>query len=578
MSAAMIQLACFIIPGPGKAITRWSGNLFLEDSHVVTQESSSNLFQGGVNLDIRPQTKKNINSRINARAHFREVNDERTWDFSPFGSLGFDITGEAYSFNGQHSNYATLSTTADLVETTVSRSAFMLSPRDLPRIVADYSSSTTITSGETKTETQTDTASLYGDYRYKWLNLRGGYSQQERSIVGGRDLRSDNMFFGTSASHEIVPMTLLSMVADVNQSTNHHVMGPQTTNTGRALGLNINSTPLEWLGLQGNFRRDQNEFDAGADITRTVRQQMDFIGRVFPIHRLQLSTTVGNRKFDDVERARSVNYWTLAADFTDRIREEIQIGVNVSRTRESDPHQGDNTRDSLGFNTIMDLTPRIAVRANLNIGRSENPGFASTKAYDASGTLEDRDVYDDRPAGFTFFDTVNNELYTKRSPAHGDWSDPIHFEPITEQFSVSKTLQLNMIPTDKTSFMISFSANSTDENLEILELGNQSINGSFSYRPNLRTSYSLTGSASLIESGNDSYAGITSMAYRFFRNHQMNLSYRRNFSDLDKTDTFTGVLRFLLRKRISLDLTYSNSQVFRDNQTYFVRARMSKSF
>jgi hypothetical protein len=577
--AITIQFLYFVLPMPGEAITRWNGHFFLEDTKLVTPEKSSNLFQGGINLDVKPQTKKQISTRINARINFRESDKEWTWDISPFGSLGFDLTGESYSFNVQHSNYATLSATADLVETTVSRAAFILAPRDLPRLVADYSTSTTETSGEMRTESQTDNFSLFGDYRYQWISFRGGYSQQERFSLGEKTSESDAIFLGTGGIYEIMPMTILSGMFDINQSTNHSLRGLQTTSTGKALGLNINSSPLAWLGLIGNFRRDVNDFNSGAAaVSSTIRQHIDLTGRIYPFHNLQLATTVGNRKFDDAERTRSVDYWTVAAAFTDRLREEIQMGVNVSRTNESDPDQGNNTRDNLGVNTIMDLAPGVSLRANLNIGRSENPGFASTRVYDASGTFDDRSAFDDRPAGFTFFDSLNNELYTKKSPTPGDWSEPVPFDPITEQFSVSKTLQLNMIPTDKTSLAFSFSSNFTDEKLDILELGNRSVNSSLSYRPNLRTSYSVTGSASMPHAGNNSYAGTMSMAYRFFRGHQMNLSYRRNFTPLKTTDNFTGGLRFSLRKRTSLDLTYSSAQVFRDEQTYSIRARMSKSF
>ena len=207
------------------------------------------------------------------------------------------------------------------------------------------------------------------------------------------------------------------------------------------------------------------------------------------------------------------------------------------------------------------------------------PGFISEQPpWNQEGTLVLRDSFDDEQAGFIFYDNVNNELYTKNSIINGDWSDPVHLDPITEQFTVSKTALLNMTPTDKTSLVLSYTSNSSADRLDIAKVGNQSVNSSFTYRPNLRTSYSLTGIASLPQTGDESYAGTLTMAYRFFRDSDMNLSYSRRYFSDNTTDNFSSNFRFSLRKKATLDMTYSTSQILEDDQTHFFSARYSKYF
>ena len=593
LCAILCQALFFFFPALGGAITRWNGTFSLEDTRVVTPDDSSNLFQASLNLDIKPPTKKQLNTRLNARLNFTESEQERlwTWDVSPFGNMGADFSGPSYNFNLQHSNYATLNATADLVETKISRAAFSLAPQDMPRLVADYTTSTTATSGKTtSSEAQTDTLSLFGDYRYQWMHFRGGYSTQERFAEGEKTFTSDSLFFGTGASYEILPRTTLTGDLDLTQSTSRSAQGTQSTSTGRALGLNIASSPLAWLGLTGNFRKEVTEFDSGLDaVSSTGSRQMDVSGSISPFRTLQFAATLGSRQFDDAERTRSVDYRTMSASFSDRLRDEIQVGVNVSRTTESDPNQGDNIRDALGFNSTMDLTPRISARANLTIGRSENPGFVSTATPFATGTsLLERDNYNNKPAGFIFIDTLNKFIYTLITPgAAAVWSAGVPYELLpeqfvtvgeTEQFTVSKSLQFNMIPSDKTSLALSFTSNSTAEKLDVMASGNQSVNGSFNWRPNLRTSYSLTGSASLPQTGSANYSTTVSMSYRFYRNHQLNLSYSKTFSPLKETDSLSGSLKLTLRKRTSLDLTYGTTQLFLEEQTHLIRARLTKTF
>ena len=574
----IIQVLNVISPTSGKALTRWNGTISLEDTEVSTPHSSSNLFQGRINLDVQPPVKKRLDARFNLQFNVTKSDEETLWDASPIGNLGVELRGESYSLNVKYNNSVHITSSAELVETELSRAAFIWSPQDLPTIVVDYS--TTDTSSD-RDDTQTDIFSFFSDYDYKWMNFRGGYTEHERFKGGQKTSTSDSYFFGTGGSYEILPRTILTGDFDFNHSSSDSLNGFQTTTEDKAFRASATSRPLDWFELSGNFNKNitDSESNRGPD-TSTERRDMDLTARLYPIHSVQLWTTVGNRIFDYGERARDVDYTTIAASFRDDLQENIQIGLNLSRTVEDDPDQGDNTRDNFGFNSTMDLTPRISALFNLNISRNEIPGFISTATFDATGTLAERDTYDDEPAGFTFFDTDNNDLYTKNSSASGDWSDPVYIDPVTEQFLVSNTLQLNMVPTDKTSLVLSYTSNFNDDKIDLVERGNQTFNGSFSYRPNLRTSYSLTGTASLPETGSENYAGTLSMSYKFFRGHRMNLSYSsRFFAGREMDDFFSTNFRFLLRKRTNMDITYSTSKLFKkDEQTYFIKARLSKYF
>jgi hypothetical protein len=578
--AMIIHALNVIFPAPGKAITRWNGMLSLEDTNVSTPANNSNLFQGRLNLDIKPATKKRLDARINLQANFTQADGKKSWDFSPIGNLGVNLSGESYNFNVKHSNYSTLSSTAELVQTQLSRAALAITPRDMPRFFTDYSTTETSSAG---TDARSDTFSLSSDYIYRWMNFRGGYSRRERFITGQKISMSDSYFFGTGVTYEILPRTTVTGGFDFNRSSSDNLSGYRSTTKGRIFRLGANSRPLDWFGLSGNFNNDTTDSESGTFAgTSTERRNMDLTARLYPFQGLEISTTLGNRKFNDAGGDRSVDFRTVAASFTDKLHEKIQVGLNVSRSEESDPDQGENLRDNFGFNSTLDLTPRISARTNLNISRSEIPGFVSTSTYNASGTLAERDTLDadatGLPAGFTFFDTANNDLYTKNSAAIGDWSEPVHIDPVTEQFSVSKTLQLNMIPSDKTSFILSYTSNSSADRLDLAESDSQSLSGAFGYRPNLRTSYSLSGTASLPRTGSAGYAGTLGMAYRFFRGHQMNLSYSSRFSPDKTTSSFSGSLRLSLRKRTSLEFTYSASQLFAEDETHFIRGRFSKAF
>jgi hypothetical protein len=564
------------IPRQGVAITRWNGVFFVEDTYAEGPEGSNNLFQGGVNLEIRPPTKKQLQAVFNLRLNYTAVDGKSLWNFSPIGDLSLHLSGDGYDLNLQHNRFATLTTAAELVETSTSRAGLALFPGNLPSLITSYSTTETIFRN---TETRNDSFSLFSDYKYEWMNFRGGYSRQERKSDNQSPIGSYSVFFGFGGSYEILPKTTLSGDFDINRFASESTVGAGTASVGKAFRIGALTRPVQWLDLSGSFTKDINDFESESSaVTSTSNQYADLTAGLYPFDGLRISTTAGNRQFDDIDKRRSIDFTTIGATFLHRLQEKIQLGLNASRTHETDPEQGKNIRDNFGLNSVMDLTDRASLRLNINIGRSEFPTFVSTRDFNASGTLADRASFDDRPAGFTFFDTVNNDLYTKLSAALGDWSAPQHIEPVTETFSVNKSAQLNMIPTDKTILILFYSANASSDELDLSAIDSQNLSGSLSYQPNRSTSYSLSGTATLPKGGNESYSGTASMAYRFYHGHQASLSYGRSISAGKTSDNTSGAFRFMLRKRTTLDILYSISQLFKDEQGSFIRVRFSKSF
>lgn len=568
------------VPLRVEAITRVNGNFSLEETYASGPGGSSNLVEGGVNLDIIPQTKKNLRSRFSFPLRFSISDSENAVRTTPVGIFAVDLGGEWYNLNLQYGRTATVSSTAELTDSTTSRAALSLMLQDLPRLFSSYSKTETTTGGIT---TETDAVSLFSDYRYKWVNVKGGYSVTERTSGNAAALGSSSILFGIGGNYEIAPRTFLSADYDFNRFTSELPGGGETVTTSNAVRASADSRPLEWFGLGGNFTKNITDFNEGT----TDQQFAEVTATLYPIYNLRIFASVGNRAFNDLQQQRDVNFTTVGGAFTDRLLEKIQLGVNASRSYEMDPSQGDNIRDNLGLNLIMDLIPRIAVRANLNVNRNQNEEFISAKRFDADGTLAERDALAIDPSrnlqpGFIFFDIVNNDLYTLLVPfdpvtsTPAVWSLPTHL--VTEQFSVSKNIQVNMTPTDRTGMVLSYASNASSDTLDIAKIGNQSLNGSFTYSPNRRTSYSLSGTAALPETGSAAYSGTATMSYRFFRRHQMNLSYSRQFSAGRSTDTASGTLGFALRKRTGLDIIFSSSQLFEVDQRYFIKVRFIKSF
>lgn len=573
---------CLVVfPRRGEAATQVNGSTFVEDATASRPGDASNVFQTGVNLDVVPPEKRKLKANLNLKFNYVRSDGDELANFSPLGNIALDLAGEVYSLSAQRSQYATVSTAAQLTDTTVSRASFSLVPKDLPRLSASLSR--TESQIGTAPESTSDTGSVSANYQYRWVQLRAGYSADRRESGSQPSNESSSLFGGVGASYEVLPATLLAGDVDVSRFEASSAAGSRSSTQTAALRLNADSRPLTWLGLQGNFSRTSTEFDSrGAVLPRTTQQLVDATAAVLPHPSLRLAVTVGNRRFNDVQSARSVDFRTVSAAFSRELRERILFGATASRNLESDPGQGENVTDNFGLNATADVTSRIALRVNTSVSHSENRTFVSSLRFNASGTLADRDRLDadsgGLPAGFTFFDSVHNDLYTKTSSAIGAWALTLHIDPMVGHFSVNRSIQVNATPTDRVTVTLTYASNSSADDLDLGRLGNQSVNGSLSYFATRRSNLGLSGTASMPERGATAYSTTGSYSYRFARGHQMSLSYGRQATAARLNDTFSASLRLGLRKRVSLEATYLSAQLFRGEQTHFARIRLSQSF
>ncbi|HEY6006056.1 MAG TPA: hypothetical protein VIV57_24460 [Anaeromyxobacter sp.] len=604
------QAAQLGLPRRAAAAAHVIGNVFAEDAATSTAEDETNLLQSGVNLDVILPTKKKLKTDLNMRFNYVRSDAAELSSFSPFGNLALDLAGETYGLNVQHSNYATLTTalaapqsasstsaastpSTQLSQVAISRGSFLLTAPELPRLSASYSH-VEAKIGRSPTVT-TDTGAVSADYQYQWLQLRAGYSADRREGATQGSNESSSRSLGAGARYEVLPATVVSADLALSGFLARSATGAESSTTTRALRLNATSQPFWWLDLAGNFSRTDSSFTSATAVLPSASQQLaDATVTVVPHPLLRIAATVGNRRFDDVQAVRTIDFETLSASFSRELRERILVGATAARTFESDPDQGENTTDTLALNAAADLTPRVAVRLNANVSRSRNRTFVSTKSFNASGSLADRDRIDrdsgGLPPGFTFFDVVNNDLYTKNSPAIGDWSLPVHVEPVVGRFAVSRTLQVNAFPLDGMSLSLSYAANASAAELDLGRLGTQSLNGSLTYLATRRSSVGISGTASFPETGSKAYSVTGSWSYRFARGHQLSLSYGQQVTTVRpstafpsaavtrQSDTASAVLTLSLRKRTSLDATYLATQVFRREQTQFIRVRLSHSF
>jgi hypothetical protein len=563
-----------------EAYTRWDGRYFLENAYASRPDSDSNLFQTGVNLSIRPPTKKSLKTRLNIRLDYTNADGDALWNLSPIGNLGVDLAGDSFALNLQHTRTATITTDAELVENKTSRVALSLSPRHWPRLSTSYSRlENTIDGVDTSTS---DLYSLYTDYDFRrWLSVRAGYNYQQRSAGSSNDVVSDSTLFGVGVNRQLMARTQLTGDVNFTRATSDSDGGFSTSSDSYGLRLGIDSRPSPWLGIGAHYSTDSAESSSSSTpaAVTTRSRYADLTGSVYPLYGVRFWSTVGNRNFSGGTQNRSVDYYTLGGSVSRDVSDTVAMNLTGSRTFESDPGQGDNTRDSLGLNTLLDLTSRASLRFNLNVSRNEFPTFVSTEGFDASEPLINRDNFDNEPAGFTFFDTDNNDLYTKNSILFADWSEPVRIDPPSdEKFFVSKSLQASLRPTDKLNLTLYYTLSSSADTLDLLESERKALNASLSYQPNRRTSYSLTGNHSSAAAGSGTYNGSLNVNYRLLRGHQINSSYGRRFGDDESSDTFTTNLRLVFRKRNNLELTYAGTQMFQDDQTEFFRVRYSHSF
>ncbi len=569
--AVIIPYLLFTSPRRAAALTRVSGNYYLEETRISGPEGSADLLAGGINFVIEPQTTKRLHLRLSVPFRFEIADGERSTKTSPIGNFAADIAGEWFTLNLQRGEYVTLSSSAQRTESTFSTEAYSLAVPDLPRLAVNHSKTET-TSGTVSSEVEG--LSVFSDYRYKGMNFRAGHVGSTVTTGDSAPVRYSSLLLGMGGSYELAPRTVLSFDDDFNRYVQGRSGSDGSMSTTNNFRMSAVSRPYEWLGLGGNLFRSAVHSESGS----TDQQSRELSVTLYPRRSLSLTTLAGNRSFTEAGTQRRVDYWTVGAAFSDRVIETILLGLNATRTYESDPSQGRNISDNYSVNALMNIAPGISATAVLGVSRQENRQFVSTKTYDAAGTLAERAQYDDRPAGFTFFDIVNNDLYTKNSPAPGDWSLPVHIEPVTKQYGVTKNLQVIMIPTDKTNLTLSYSSTFSSEKLDLTGAGSQSLRGSLTYLPNRRTSYSIFETVNLSESGSRAYATSANMSYRFFKGHLMNLNYTRQESGGKVVETFSGTLGLTIARRTSMQIVYVLSQPGKEDETYFLKAGISRSF
>lgn len=566
----IIPVLIVITPGSGEAVSRITANLSLEKTFSSGQKESPEVLTGGASIEIIPAIRK-IRTRFIIPLQFSMVGGESNFNAFPVGNFGADFTGDVYNVNLQYGRSTSVSNTAQLTDVSNSRLGFSLFIPDLPRVNASFFRTDVTEGGRTN---RIDSVSLFSNYRYRWLNFKGGATLSKNSLAEAASTTSSSLLFGMGGNYEILPRTTIFASYDFNRFASETAASESTTITNK-YGAGFESRPIEWLGVGGNFEDITTTHESGTD---DVQQTMGLNTRLFLPGKVQISPSMETSSFNDRGKKRKVTTYTLAASYHERLIEKILLGLNASRSYDYDPSQGTNVRDNFGVNAVMDVTPRLAVRLNLNVSRHEDRQFVVEKSYNASGTLAERSNYDDRPAGFTFFDTENYDLYTKNSAAIGDWSTPVHIgPPVTEQFNVSKSVQLNMIPTDKTNLIFTYTSSASSDQLDFARIGSQSMSGSLNYSPKRSTTFGLFANARLPEIGTATYSGTVSITHQLRRGPQVNVNYSWQ-SQGKALNNFYTRFTFPLRKRTTLDVSYSASQFLEDDQSYVLRLRLSKSF
>lgn len=564
---------------PAGAYTKWNGLFFLENTHASNPDNTTNLFQSGVNLSIRPPTKKNLNTLLSIRLDYTNADGESLWNVSPIGNLAVDMSGDTFALNLQHIRTATITTAAELVENKTYRVSLSLFPEYWPTITTRYSRLENAIDG--KDYATSDLYSIYADYDFRrWLNVRTGYDYQKRTTGNSGKIDTQSLLLGLGINRQIMARTQLTGDASYVHNTSDASSGFNTTSDSYALRLGVESRPSPWFGVGSHYSLDIADSKSGTSSNVTTESQYyDLTGSVYPLYGARLWGTLGNRTYDGETDNRSVDYFTMGGSLNRDIGEKASLNVTGTHTLEQDPDLGDNTRDSISLSSLIDLTPRSSLNFSINITRNESPAFINTAVYDASGPLAIRDLYDDEPAGFTFFDTDNDDLYTKISIFHADWSEPVRVDPPNEKkFFINKTVQTNLQVTDNLTVTLYGGFNSSSKDFDLLAVDRKIFNGTLLYQPNRRTSYSMTGSYSMNEDRADNYNGTFSVNYRLWRGHQLNMSYGRRTVNREPADTFIGNLRLILPKRSNLELIYAASQLFDDEQTDYVRVRFTHSF
>ena len=563
---------------PVRASSLWNGRFFIDGTRVTNEENESNLLKTGVVLTLTPPIKYGLDFRINMRGDYAYANGNDVFNFLPLGFLSLDLSGETWSATLQHQRAVTITTAAELVDNISSRLAFNYFARNGVRLQTSLARLETATGG--RGSSVRDQFFAFADYPWRWFTFRTGYNQQVRRNQGGQDLTSKNLQFGVGLNAQLLPRTHLVGDFDFNRFASDTTSGFETNTARQGYRLGLNSRPTRWFGLDMNYTRDNTNFDSQAVEAGTNFSRFTSItGTLYAAPALRFWSTLGNRLFDDQFSRRDIDFLTVAGSWNLRASRTVDFDFLLSRTIEEDPLQGDNIRTAFVSNSTFELVPLTTLRFNLNVTRNELPAFQTTQNPDASGPLTDRVLYDDRPAGFTFLDTDNLDLYTKNSATLADWSEAVRIEPtVSEPYFVNRNIQLRSTLTRKMSLILYYGATSSSEQLDLTRVEGYNVRGTLAYRPNRRTGYTLTSTSSHPEFGDASRTSIFTFTYSSLRGHRLNLNFGgREFAD-DVDYTFTGNLRLNLRRRNAIEITYSSTRFLADDQSDFLRVRYTRSF
>lgn len=580
-----IALMILSIPSEGETSTRVNGNYSLLSS-FGTGENEPLLIDSGVNLQVIPAIRK-INTTLNIPFRFTYTAAGGKSDFKPLATGVYsidlsDLSGEYYNVNLQYGRFLVVNNDAQLTDTTIMQAGLSVRETQLPGFSINLTKTESTVAGKTTSTETTSFLTNYG-YSFKYLgtDFSTGYSLT-KSLPA--DELAHGFNFRVARTTEIFPSTNLSVVYDfirsIRKSNNPNVEDSSTTT--HSANAVLNSTPIEWLNLNTSYHLSSSDSTS----TKNDQQSLEITPSFLVVPRFRISPSVGYRAFDDAGKRRSITFYGISGDYSVALQEKVLLGMRGSRFYEADPGQGKNAKDDFGLNSVIDLLPGVAVRLGVDITRRDNASFVNTKFFDASGTLAERDNLasftsnNKLKSGFVFFDTANNDLYTLIDPATATsaavWSAPAHFEPTREEFTVAKNLQINMIPTERSNVSLTYTSSAQSGRLDMIKAGSQTLSGAFTYYPNRRTSFNLSGTASFPEGTQSSFSVVTGISYNFFKGQRMNLSFA--YPTGDKQGTLSGGFNIPLRKRTQLGINYSIANFLADKQDYLVTFNLSRSF
>lgn len=570
-----IALMILLIPREGEASTRFSRNLSLLSS-IGSGGNQPLLLEAGLNVQVIPAIRK-INTTINIPFRFTYTAAGGKSDFKPLATGVYsidlsDLSGEYYNVNLQYGRFLVVNNDSQLTDNTIMQAGLSVKQTQLPGFSIYLTKTESSVNGKTTSAETTSLLTNYG-YNFKYLGTDFSAAYSLTKSLPANEL-THGLDFTVARTTEIFPSTSMTVVYNFGRSIrdSNNPDLESSSSTTHIFNARLNSTPVEWLNLNANYHQSISDSTSAKNNQQTTELTPSFL--VFPS--FKISPSAGLRSFDDAGKRRNITFYGISGDYSVAMQEKVLLAMRGSRFYESDPGQGDDARDNFGLNSVIDLLPGVAVRLGVDITRRDNANFVNTKFFDAAGTLAARDNLasfasnNKLNSGFVFFDTINNDLYTLIDPATATsaavWSAPAHFEPTKEEFTVAKNLQISMIPTERSNISLTYTSSAQSGRLDMIKAGSQTVSGAFTYYPNRRTSFNLSGTASFPEGSKNSFSTVTGLSYNFFKGQRMNLNFA--YPTGDKEGTLSGGFSIPFRKKTQLGFNYSITDLLGDNQNY----------